>query len=332
MPDASYTSANVYVRAIFDKLTRPKKPKVIRDKMIDGLNKVKKIATLSKLERLLHNPYKYCFAIAYRLLVYPRNKKEQLIETNLFYGKKMVLTLPASTDIYLTGGKSHSSEIRLALFLILNLKEGNGFVDIGAHYGYFTLIAAELVGSKGNIYSFEPSNKNSKVLMQNANDLPQVTVCKKAVSDTTENIVFYEFDTLQSEYNSLDIAQFEQEEWFKNYPPSKVEVACTTIDTLTQQITFIPHIIKIDVEGAEYNAINGGANFLKSNAPIVIMEYVEAKRNNVSHKKALDLLRAMGYASHIINDDGTLDKIHDIDEHLNIQNLDSDNIVFLKTA
>ena len=82
MPDASYTSANVYVRAIFDKLTRPKKPKVIRDKMIDGLNKVKKIATLSKLERLLHNPYKYCFAIAYRLLVYPRNKKEQLIETN----------------------------------------------------------------------------------------------------------------------------------------------------------------------------------------------------------------------------------------------------------
>lgn len=75
----------------------------------------------------------------------------------------MNIALPASTDIYLTGGKSHDSEIRLAKFLIKNLNQGDNFVDIGAHYGYFTLLGAHLVGKGGRVF-FEPGKSTYSLL------------------------------------------------------------------------------------------------------------------------------------------------------------------------
>lgn len=301
-----------------------------KEELANDLKKVQKIASLSKIKRLLHNPFKYGYAIAYRELIYPKKKKEKIVETTLFYGDKMKVALPASTDIYLTGGKSHSSEIRLALFLILNLKQGNHFLDIGAHYGYFTLVASKLVGDNGSIYSFEPSDKSFNILSQNASRLKTTSIFKKAISDTTEKIIFYEFANLQSEYNSSDIKQFENEEWYQNTPPLKIEVEATTIDKLTQQTKFTPNIIKIDVEGAEYNVIKGGMNYLTSNSPKIVMEYLEPKRNNESHKKALNLLREIGYTSYIINGEGALHEIDNIDQYLETANLESDNIVFVK--
>ncbi len=301
-----------------------------KEKMINDLKRVQEIAGLSKFRRLMYNPVRYGYAIAYRELIYPKKKKGRIVDANLFYGKKIKIALPASTDIYLTGGKSHSSEIRLARFLILNLHKGNHFLDIGAHYGYFTLIAAEIVGDNGMIYAYEPSSKSFDILSQNTSDLQNVFIHKKAVSDTTDTISFYEFSNLQSEYNALDVAQFENEEWYRHAPPSKNDVEATTIDTLVQQTTFTPHIIKIDVEGAEDKVIQGGADFFKAGSPRIIMEYLEPRRNNKSHKKALTLLEAIGYTPHIINDDGSLQETDLIDEYLKIQELESDNIIFLK--
>lgn len=300
------------------------------NKILDAINKVERVANFSKIKRLLHNPIKYGYAIFYRELIYARNKEEKIVTTPLFYGKEMRVALPASTDIYLTGGKSHSSEIRLAKFLILNLKNGNHFLDIGAHYGYFTLIGSELVGDNGFVFSFEPSNKNFSILSANTTPLKNVVIHKKAISQTTDNIIFYEFQNLQSEYNSSDVAQFENEEWFQNAPPTKIEVQATTIDVLVQQSNFKPDIIKIDVEGAEDKVIQGGINYLGYHTPQIIMEYLEPKRGNQNHKKAEKILLDLGYHSYIIIQDGTLERINDIDNYLLSRNFESDNIVFIK--
>lgn len=301
----------------------------MRSKMINDINSVEEIAGLSKIRRLLRNPMKYFYAIAFRDFIYARNKREKLVDATLFYGKRMKIALPASTDIYLTGGKSHSSEIRLAKFLILNLNNGCHFLDIGAHYGYFTLIGSELVANEGLVFSFEPSDKSFSILSDNAAQLKNTFIHKKAVSDSTDNIVFYEFQNLQSEYNSSDVAQFENEEWFHDAPPSKIEVEATTIDLLVQQ-NFKPDIIKIDVEGAEDKVIQGGINYFKSHTPQIVMEYLEPKRNNQNHKRAEKLLLGIGYHSHIINQNGVLEPINNIDDYLLSQKLESDNIVFVK--
>jgi FkbM family methyltransferase len=302
----------------------------MRNKLINQIGSVEKIANYSKIGRFLNNPIKYIHAIFHRKFIYSNSKKEKIIATDLFWGSKMQIALPASTDIYLTGGKSHSSEIRLAKFIILNMTEGSHFLDIGAHYGYFTLLASHLVGNSGKIMSFEPAENSHKLLSINTKNLKNTSVFKLAVSKSEGTLVFYEFPNLHSEYNSSDVSQFENEAWFTNSKPIKVEVQATTIDAITGDKPFYPQLIKIDVEGGEYDVIKGGINYLKNYAPKIIMEYLEPNRKNESHKKALDLLLSIGYTSNLITKDGETTPIDDIDGYLIRGGLESDNIVFIK--
>jgi FkbM family methyltransferase len=298
--------------------------------LMQQLDKVEKLACASRINRLLHNPYKYITAIFFKEFVYPRKKQEKIDTADLFYGKKMKIGLPASTDIYLNGGKSHDSEIRLARFIILNLGAGGHFLDIGAHYGYFTLLAAEIAGGEGKVVAFEPAGMSYDLLKENTGHLAHVTALPKAVSHNTDSLVFYEFPNLYSEYNSTDVSQFEKEDWFQRFPPRRVEVPATTIDEVTTGHNFVPGIIKIDVEGAEFSVIRGGVQFLRLHAPFIVMEYLEPKRHNEEHKKAFDLMIELGYRSYLIRKDGTLMPVTDIDTYLTEQKLESDNIVFQK--
>ena len=242
---------------------------------------------------------------------------------------QMWIALPASTDIYLTGGKSHVSETRLAKFLIQNLEENDHFLDIGAHYGYFTLLAAELVGTNGQIKAFEPSTKTFALLSKNTQGKPQIEALQSAVSETEGEISFYEFPNLYSEYNTKEIAQFENEAWFQQSPPKKVTIAATTIDKICNN-GFLPKIIKIDVEGAELEVIKGGEDILKQHSPTLVMEYLTSERQNAAHRKASELLQSWGYSSYRIDEKGNLEKVVDIDGYLKKEDLESDNIVLKK--
>lgn len=302
----------------------------MRSQMINDLKTVERIAGLSKFRRMLNDPFKYLYAILYRTLVYPRTKSEKIVESELFFGERMKIALPAATDIYLTGGKSHPSEIRLARFLMLNLPDGGHFLDIGAHYGYFSLIAARSVGTGGLVQCLEPSAESYRILSANVDKLDNVTAYRMAVSDTTDKVTFYEFANLHSEYNSSTVKQFETEEWFRNAPPKEIVVEATTIDTIVRSQQFRPDVIKIDVEGAEDKVIRGGSAYFQASSPKIVLEYLEPARDNTPHKAALKMLRGCGYNSHAINDDGTLSRVDDIDAYLKAKGLDSDNIVFLK--
>jgi FkbM family methyltransferase len=52
-------------------------------------------------------------------------------------------------------------------FLIERLKPGQVFVDGGACYGYFSLLAAELVGPAGKVLAFEPHPRSAALLRRN---------------------------------------------------------------------------------------------------------------------------------------------------------------------
>jgi hypothetical protein len=134
-----------------------------QNRLISQLYEVESVAKLSKISRFLSRPYAYFYAIAYRELVYPFTQTEKIIEAKLFYGNMMKIALPSATDIFITGGKSHSSEIRLALFMIKNLAENNHFLDIGAHFGYFTLLAAEIVGKNGESSSLRTNKQEFSI-------------------------------------------------------------------------------------------------------------------------------------------------------------------------
>ena len=288
------------------------------------LDKVEALARGSKIKRLLYDPWKYFYAL---FIVKMLHRKNGIIEkATTFFGAPMSLLLPASTDIYLTGGKTHDSEIRLAKYFIAHVQATHQAIDIGAHFGYFTLLFSALA-REGHVYSFEPSNNNYALLEANTRK-KNITIDHRAVSRQNGSISFFEFPVLFSESNSIYADQYQNEQWFKDSGFKEITVECITLDSYCKTHSIMPDFIKIDVEGAEHDVISGAQNILRQSNPVIAMEFVCPERGNKNHHTAQDLLHQMGYTSYVIRDDGSLREIKDINKYLDDKKLESDNIIF----
>ncbi|NVO86170.1 FkbM family methyltransferase [Hymenobacter terrestris] len=305
--------------------------------LLRQLAHVEKLAASTRWHRLLHAPAKYIYAIGFRQLVYARTRRGVFKQVDTFFGVPMQVVLPAGTDLYLTGGKTHDSEIRLARLLLETLRPGDDFVDVGAHFGYFALLAARLVGPTGRVRAYEASASTYAVLAANVAALPQVQACHQAVSDQPEVVSFYEFPVLFNEFNSMDVSQFEGEKWFKEFPPVKIQVPAVPLSEVLRETRLRPRIIKIDVEGAEDKVIAGAQQVLSELAaaghpPLVVMEYLSPVRHNASHRHAAALLAECGYAAHTLSAAGRPVPCADLDAYLAQSGQDSDNFVFIRTV
>jgi len=302
-----------------------------KELLLSQLQKVAFIAELSKVGRFFYAPFRYVYALSFWKLIYPIVKKEVYKTVPVFFGNQMVIGLPAATDIFLTGGKSHESEIRLAKWMILQMQPGQHYLDIGAHYGYFSLLAAHLVGKEGSVQAYEPSTTTHQILQKNIalNATNWVQMHQQAVSDEAGTLTFYEFPNLYSEYNSIDAQQFEGSQWFTQYSPQKVTVTATTLDVICNG-AFVPNIIKIDVEGAEDKVIAGGTTALSRYSPMVVMEFLSGSRTNNAHELALNKMTELGYKTYIIDKEGVMQLKENVMAYMADHKIESDNIVFKK--
>lgn len=304
---------------------------IMQDKthLLHKLKAVESMALASKFGRLRRNPRGYLFGILQSKLLFPWNKKTVKSKATTFFGSPIMISLPAGLDIYLTGGKTHDSEIRLTKYLIKHLKPGSVFIDIGAHLGYYTLLASELVGQEGKIFSFEPSSVFS-FLKENTTSKKNVTAFKEAITDSNSEIDFYEFPVLYSEYNTIHVDQFKNENWIGKYSPRQVRIQSTTLDSFISEKNIDPVIIKIDAEGAELKVLQGAPQTLTSLSPIVVMEFIQNDRAGKNYVLSHELMLRYGYISHIISEEGDLSPMQDIDQYLRANNWESDNVVYRK--
>lgn len=301
----------------------------MKNKLLSQLNEVERIANSSKVGRLLKSPIKYLYAILHRELIYSRQKNELQTKSKTFFNVEMDILLPSSTDIYLTGGKSHSSEIALARYMIHTLGRGDIYLDVGAHYGYFSLLASRLVGEQGLVFSIEASPVTYRILSKNADKAKNIFSFNYAVSDEMQEMTFFEFPNLYSEYNSLYVNQYEEEEWFQKYKPKEISIQAIKLDYfLLEEQDIIPSFIKIDVEGAEYAVLKGMEDYLDKNRTIIAMEYLSPCRGNEMHQKAEQYLKSLKYSSCIIQLDGSLLSVDDISGYLEKEGIESTNVIF----
>ncbi len=288
------------------------------------------LARGSKFGRFLNNPSRYVKLLFFTKFVYKVFKRSKVVKGFTFFNAQMVLKLPSSADILLIGAKSHSSEINLAKFIIRRLEIGDVFIDVGAHYGYFSLLASLLVEERGKVYSFEASLNNYNLLNENTREKDNIEIHHNAVCGKLGAVEFFEFPTLYSEYNSIYIDQFKKANWYNNNLPKKINVEAVVLGDFIRSTGLSPKMIKIDVEGGEYGVIKGLEDVLLRNIGYIIMEYLAERRDNELHKKASVLLNKKGYKSHLINSSGDLVPCEDVDTYLNENDLDSDNIVFVR--
>ncbi len=177
-----------------------------------------------------------------------------------------------------------------------SIKKGDTVVDIGAHIGYYTIIAAKIVGPKGRVYAFEPNPNNFKLLSKTiaTNQYSNVILVKKAVSDKTGKIKLY-----INTQNTGDHRVFNSHDDRKS-----ITIETVKLDDFFSKNEKID-LIKMDIQGSEHNTLKGGRKLLTTNKNISIITELEPellKLNNTSAKKFLDLLGKLGFRFYDINE------------------------------
>lgn len=188
--------------------------------------------------------------------------------------------------------QSRKYEPHVTAFLKQHLKRGMTFVDVGANIGYFTLVAANLVGSSGRTIAVECNPKNCELIYMSLrqNNFDDVLVYPFAVSDGQKLMSF------TSGFSNGIVSELAEDE------KEAVIVPAVTLDFLLQNEPGID-VIKMDIEGSEGKAWQGMQQIIEKHHPLLLMEFFPSLLKRVSGTQAgefLDSIFACGYRAAVL--------------------------------
>lgn len=227
--------------------------------------------------------------------------------TKLIYGPKIYLDtrdLSMSGHLILDG---YWEDWITKLFLSI-VKPGMTVLDIGANCGYYSLIAAHIVGNHGIVHAFEPNpfHHNNFIKSKNINGYKQIHLHKVALADKEGEITLFSPEKFTASASL-----------FKN----QVEAGLKNIDDLVTNINvsavnlseYLPNskadVIKIDIEGAEPQIIDSIFDIINnSNEVKIIMEYNQISWTDLGYdcESILNRFINQGFQIQIIQHDSTL--------------------------
>jgi FkbM family methyltransferase len=173
------------------------------------------------------------------------------------------LGLRNATRAHLQG----SCEVPVQHCLERYLRPGDVFLDVGGNIGFFSLMAARLVGPEGRVYAVEPVPENVGCIRVNAllNRLTNVTVLPLAAgrAEGTATLMLAAHSggaTLSGDDIPPDLT-------------GRIEVPVSTIDRLIETGAIRPPaLVKIDVEGSEPAVLEGMERTLTQHRPKIVFE------------------------------------------------------------
>jgi len=185
------------------------------------------------------------------------------------------------------------------------LKKADIFVDIGAYIdGWYSFLAAQLTGETGRVYAFEPVDKFYKQLSYNIslNKYINIVLEKAAVSAKTGKKFFYVGNKASSFYNKHAAGELDT-------TIHKTSVRTYSLDDyLAKHRIKTPAMVKIDVECAEMEVLQGMTKLLKQkDAPMLLIEVVDIhlRSAGTSETALVSFLAKFGYTPFTIHPNGT---------------------------
>lgn len=180
---------------------------------------------------------------------------------------------------------------------IKNIKSGMSVVDVGANIGYYTLLAAKLVGLSGKVYAFEPEPNNFSVLLKNIaiNNFQNVFPSSKSISNKDGAMFLYLAESNREGHRIYNLG-----EGRKN-----IAIESLSLDNFFKGREECLNFVKIDVEGAEVAVLRGMQNILDLNNKMkMLIEFNPfiLKKSHFDPNEFLEILFNAGFRISIISD------------------------------
>jgi FkbM family methyltransferase len=169
---------------------------------------------------------------------------------------------PRTGQTYFEGG----GEPEVQKALQKHLRPGMTFYDIGANIGFFSLLAARLVGKEGRVVAFEADPEVAGRLREHVarNEFGWITVEEQAVWSEPRDVFFARTDPATSPDRGLGHV-------VPTGTAGTIQVGAVSLDDYTWTEP-TPDFLKCDVEGAEVEVFRGAQRLLKEKRPGIICE------------------------------------------------------------
>ena len=187
-----------------------------------------------------------------------------------------------------------TSEPHVQEALALLVDGGDVVYDIGANVGFFSILAARLTGPKGHVVAFDPLADNAERIIHNSslNGFDWVEVRTIAVGREDGDARF-----LVSEVSSWGrLASTGRRDGHTGETGVRVQ----TLDSIVASGTRPPQVVKIDVEGAEADVLDGARATIQAHGPRLVLEL------HGTNAAVADRLDSVGYVSVVIGQTVTI--------------------------
>jgi FkbM family methyltransferase len=187
--------------------------------------------------------------------------------------------------------------------LVSHLSGTRAFADVGAHLGYYGCVAGALDPAR-RVFLFEMNHNLVPIIRRNldANHIENAEVVNHPVSDRRKT-VSYERDSTDAGLSMASGADT------AGTPSHQIETV--TLDEHFLGKDVVPDVIKIDVQGAELEALRGAERLLRDHHPVLFLEIHPKILGNfgTTVQEIYDLLAVQhGYKLQRINEHRSADK------------------------
>ncbi|MDZ8260896.1 FkbM family methyltransferase [Nostoc sp. ChiQUE01b] len=172
--------------------------------------------------------------------------------------------------------------------------------DVGSHDGALTLLMSRLVGPKGIVCAFEANPDILNLCTHNLirNGCNNFFITHAAVWDKSDKVL-----NLYIPSENLQAASLLYQYPNPNNPPTPVKTVA--LDDFIRYTKLEPEVIKMDIEGAEFNALKGTCEYISKSHPHLILE------QSTTDRRCIDFLKDQGYVAIYLSNYCFINSIND---------------------
>jgi FkbM family methyltransferase len=210
---------------------------------------------------------------------------EHILQTN--HGFLMKIDPSKDTGVELSLFQTGTYEKGTLYFIASYLNRGDCFVDVGANIGLMSIFASQCVGNPGKILAFEAHPETHQLLQENIalNHIENIKTFNFALGNESAKATIYDNWNVNRGGASL-VIHAENATGF--------EVDVKTLDEVIQN-DFQPKMIKVDVEGFEFQVLKGATNTIKNCKPILIIEFSVSRDNQYDPFEMIDFIESFEF-------------------------------------